>query len=309
MPTAAGPAPDAAILYSYPIGIPGRPLGDGFYIRDGYAVENTWFNPGWWHTGEDWYVQEGSSVGARVYAVAEGEVVYAGANYPGRVVIVRHTDGLFSMYGHLDPALAVETGQRVARSDFIGTIAAGSNRAPGHLHFEIRAFLTGREVNGAAPRYTYRCGVNCPPGPGYWPIDAPDHPSAVGWRNPTHVLARRAGMPTPAGTPGEVVVATQPVSPSVTLWADPPGEGARPRALGEFTLRPDERFALLDVRAGLEDSQATSTLAYQLWYRIQLPDGRDGWVHAAAPSARETGSDGRPASIRFNFFPSINAPL
>ncbi len=39
--------------FSYPIGLPGRPLGDGFIVRHGYATENTWYNPGWWHTGED----------------------------------------------------------------------------------------------------------------------------------------------------------------------------------------------------------------------------------------------------------------
>ena len=41
----------APVRYSYPIGVPGRPLGDGFFIRHGYTVENTWYNPGYWHTG------------------------------------------------------------------------------------------------------------------------------------------------------------------------------------------------------------------------------------------------------------------
>ena len=35
-----------APAYSYPKGLPGRPLGDGLLIRHGYATENTWFNPG-----------------------------------------------------------------------------------------------------------------------------------------------------------------------------------------------------------------------------------------------------------------------
>ena len=33
--------------YSYPMGFPGRPLGDGLLVRHGYATENTWYNPGW----------------------------------------------------------------------------------------------------------------------------------------------------------------------------------------------------------------------------------------------------------------------
>ena len=301
-------AATSAPAYSYPIGAPGRPPGDGFYIRDGYAVENTWYNPGWWHTGEDWYAAEGSTVGARVYTVADGEVVYAGANYPGRVVIIRHDDGLFSMYGHLDPKLAVKTGQRVARGQAIGMVGPGWNRAPGHLHFEIRTFLAERAVNGAAPRYGYRCGVNCPPGPGYWPIDAPDHPSQLGWRNPTHTIARRAFAAVSDGSPGEVVVTTTPISASATLWSSPVGDAESPRAVAELALRPGERFPLLEIHAGAEDSRVTSAQGYRLWYRIRLPNGTAGWVQAAVPSARETGSDGRADSVFFNFVPAVPAP-
>src|SRR5688572_8382706 len=184
-PTAA---PTLTPLFSYPIGLPGSAPGDGFFIRHGAQVENTWYNPGYWHTGEDWYALEGDTAGARVNAIADGEVVYAGANYPGRVVIVRHVDDLYSMYGHLDPRLAVNVGQKIARGELIGTVLRRGDKTPNHLHFEIRTFLTAREVNGAAPRFGFRCGVNCPPGPGYWPIDAPDLPGALGWRNPTHVI-------------------------------------------------------------------------------------------------------------------------
>jgi murein DD-endopeptidase MepM/ murein hydrolase activator NlpD len=298
--------PPAGPAFSYPIGAPGRPLGDGFFIRHGVAVENTWYNPGWWHTGEDWYAQEGDTAGARVYAVANGEIVYADANYPGRVVIIRHADDLYSMYGHLDSKLAVKVGQKVARGDLLGTVLRRGDTTPNHMHFEIRTFLTKSEVNGATPRYGYRCGPNCPPGPGYWPIDALDLPSDLGWRNPTHVIAHRAFLPSAGALLGEVVVATRPVSSSVTLWANTPA-GATRQALGELDLRPGERFALLEVRAGPEDSRATSALGYELWYRIRLPDGRSGWVQAAVPSSFETGADGRPSSISFNFYPAISA--
>lgn len=288
------------------MGIPGRPLGDGFVIRHVYAAENTWFNPGWWHTAEDWYLQQGDSTGARVYAAAAGEIVYADANYPGRVVIVQHADGLYSMYGHLDPQLSVQVGQRVARGDLIGTVGRGTERAAGHLHFEIRTFLTQREINGSAPRYNYKCGVNCPPGPGYWPINAPDHPSALGWRNPTHVIAGQA-FGDQQDPLGEVVVATQPVSQSVTLWSAPPENRAERQALGELPLTPGDRYRLLAVRAGAEDTQETSAQNFDLWYKIQLSDGRSGWIQAAVPSTLETGSDGRPSSVAFNFFPAVVA--
>ena len=36
-----------APAFSYPMGFPGQPLGDGLLMRHGYACENTWFFPGW----------------------------------------------------------------------------------------------------------------------------------------------------------------------------------------------------------------------------------------------------------------------
>jgi murein DD-endopeptidase MepM/ murein hydrolase activator NlpD len=282
-------------------------MGEGFFIRHGYTVENTWYNPGYWHTGEDWYALAGDAAGAGVYAIAAGEVVYAGSNYPGRVVIIRHADDLFSMYGHLDPALAVEQGQIVKRGEQLGMVLRRSDEVPNHLHFEIRTFLTTPEVNGARPRYDFRCGPNCSPGPGYWPINAPDLPTALGWRNPTHVIARRMFPAEATGSLGEVVVAMQPASSSVTLWAAL-GEARTPQqALGDVALQPGDRFTLLEVRAGTETTSTTSAQSYQLWYRVRVPNGREGWMQAAVASDFETGSDGQPSTIRFNLFPAISS--
>jgi len=298
----------ARLLFSFPIGNPGKPLGDGFFIRHGAEVENTWYNPGYWHTGEDWYAIEGDTAGARVYAIADGEVVYAGSNYPGRVVIIRHADDLYSMYGHLDPNLNARVGRQLARGDLIGIVLRRGDKTPNHLHFEIRTFLTAREVNGSAPRYDFRCGVNCPPGPGYWPINAPDVPSDLGWHNPTHVIARRMLSPHAGDWLGEVVVASQPISQSITLWSAAP-DNTKPEMLGTLALHPGEHFSLIAIYAGAEDTRQTSALAYQLWYQIKLSDGRAGWVQAAVPSTFETGSDRRPSSVYFNFLPAIDTPL
>ncbi len=290
--------------FSYPIGLPGRPLGDGFIVRHGYATENTWYNPGWWHTGEDWYATEGDAAGAGVFAVGAGEVVFVGSDYPGPVVIVRHTPDLYSMYGHLDYDVPVAVGQQVERGTALGTVLARTDgRAPSHLHFEVRNFLTVPEVNGDAPRYGVGCGFQCPPGPGYWPIDAPEHPSALGWRNPTHALARRAFGTGFIGRKAAVVAAT---SGEVALWSVPPrSHGAR--RLGELAPDAGDRYALLAVDAGLEATTGTSAEAYRLWYRIALPDGMPAWVQAAVPGGGDTGSDGRPSSVRFDFLPAVVA--
>ena len=291
---------------SYPMGLLGHPLGDGMLVRHGYATENTWFNPGWWHTGEDWYLSEGDTTGMGVYAVAPGEVVFAGFDYPGPVVIIDHGDDLYSLYGHLDYTLAVTVGETVARGQLLGTVLNRTDGlAPSHLHFEMRTFLTTPEVNGNAPRYDVACGFECPPGPGYWPIDAPEHPSAMGWRNPTHVINRRAWLD---GVPDGVEVIVSEAAPESTqVWATPPGiDGAE--VLGDLTLGTGDRYPLLAIDTGEEGATGTSAEGYRVWYQIALADRAGGWVQAVAPSANDTGSDGRPSSVRFDFLPAVATP-
>jgi hypothetical protein len=242
-----------------------------------------------------------------VYAAAAGEVVFAGSEYPGLVVIIEHPGGLYSMYGHLDYALAVETGQSVARSQLLGSaLPRTDGLAPSHLHFELRTFFTTPEVNGNAPRYGVACGVDCPPGPGYWPIDAPEHPSVMGWRNPTHVIARRAW---PDGVPTDAEVILAETAPGIiTLWSAPAGDPGAEAVAELSAITGDAVFSLLEIAAGAEEATGTSAEAYRLWYHIALATGADGWVQAAVPSTNDTGSDGRPSSVRFHFLPGVAAP-
>ncbi len=304
---AAEPAPPS---FSYPIAAPGRPPGDGFFVRHGYAVENTWYLPGYLHTGEDWYALEGDTAGAEVRAITAGEVVSVGGNYPGLVVIIRHAPDLYSMYGHLDSAVVVGEGDAVAQGDLIGTVLRRADTVPNHLHFEVRTLLTTPEVNGLNPRYGFNCGPGCLPGPGYWPIDAPDHPSDQGWRNPTHVIANRAWSNEEIEDPeplGEVIVAVEPSADVVDHWSVPSGDpGAR--RTGRLTLVPGDHYPLLDVHAGAEDDRGTGAGAYDLWYRIALRGGERVWVQAAVASTLETSSNGRPASVVFNLVPVTTAP-
>jgi murein DD-endopeptidase MepM/ murein hydrolase activator NlpD len=293
-------------IFGLPVGFPDRLPGDGFFVRHGYACENTWYNPGWWHTGEDWYALGGDTAGALVYAVGDGDVVFAGSDYPGLVVIVRHAPDLSSMYGHLDVAASVEPGQPVRRGDRLGTVLDRTDgRAPSHLHFELRTFLTTAEVNGNAPRYGYACGFQCPPGPGYWPIDAPEHPSAMGWRNSTHLIAHRLFANGAPPADAEVVV-PQGSADSTTRWSEPSDHDAAER-LGDLALDAGDRYRLLAIATGREASTDTSAEGYRLWYRIELPAGDRAWVQAAVPSDHDTGSDGRPSSVRFNLLPALAA--
>jgi murein DD-endopeptidase MepM/ murein hydrolase activator NlpD len=299
----AAQAQAALPAFSYPMGLPGQPLGDGLFVRIAYAAENARYYPGWWHTGENWHLLEGGTAGLPVYAAAAGEVVFAGYDYPGPVVIVQHAADLFSMYGHLDYAVAVEVGQRVTRGEQLGTVLArGDDVARSHLHFELRTFFTKPEINGDNPQYGVHCGYECPPGPGYWPMSAPEHPSQMGWLNPTHVINRRAW---PDGTPDGTQVQVSTAAPASTpLWTAPP-DGAGAASAGELSLTPGDRYPLQVIDVGAEDDTGTSAEATRLWYQIALSDGSNGWVQAAVPVAIDSGSDGRPSSLRFDFLPMV----
>lgn len=287
--------------WSLPIGLPGGIPGNGFYLRHGYATENSSFYPGGWHTGENFYLLDGDTAGTEVYAVADGEIVFAGFDYPGPVVIIRHEEDLYSMYGHLDYDLAVESGP-VTRGQLLGTILDREDgRSPSHLHFEIRRFLTTPEVNGASPRYSFTCGPECPPGPGYWPIDAPEHPSAMGWMNPMHAIAFRSfGGEMPDGS-AEVMVARG-ARGVASVWNAPDDDSP----VGEMDLVEGDRHALLDIDAAPDDSTGTSAEAYDVWYQIDVPElDAPGWVRPLRVSDDAFGSDGRSSSLRFDFLPYV----
>lgn len=277
---------------SAPIGWPGEVPGAGFLIRHGFACENPWFAAGWWHTGEDWYAIDGDTAGANVFAVAAGEVVYADYSYPGRVVIVRHDVELFTMYGHLNPDSVPQVGATVIAGERIGTVLQqaaqrGPGMAPSHLHFEVRTFFTEDLVNGDSPQHGVNCGFQCPPGPGYWPQSAAEHPVHLGWRNPTLFALGRLGE----GLPEAVPVEANTLPGALMLHAEP---DAASEVLAELELSG----ALLQaVVADPADSLMTSAEAYRAWFEVELAGGERGWVQAVVPSSVETGSDGRPSAV------------
>ena len=299
-------AQSSGLAFTYPMGEPGQPLGDGFIIRHGYACENTIVQPGWLHTAEDWYrVNDIETGDAPVYATAAGEVVFAGYDYPGLVVIVQHAPDLYSLYGHLNFEAAVAAGDQVVAGQLIGTVLTQiGRRVPSHLHFELRNFLINPLVNGDTPSYGVTCGVQCPPGPGYWPLNAPEHPTALGWRNPTHVI--NSGAFVPAVPPGTEVVVSGMAGEALSLWTAP---GAEPGATLPETIAvaPGDRFPLHAVVVGPGASEETSAEGYLLWYEITAGPGLRGWVQVAVPSTHDTGADGRPSSVLLTLLPGVIA--
>ncbi len=87
-----------------------------------------------------------AGLGAAIYAVDSGVVVYAGWNdfgY-GNLVVIDHGNGWSSVYGHLSQ-WNVDCGQSVFRGNLIGRSGNTGRSSGAHLHFELR--FNGGYVN------------------------------------------------------------------------------------------------------------------------------------------------------------------
>jgi len=122
---------DILRLASIPRGLPANG-----YVTDGFGMRRNPFN------GEGREVHDGIDVavdfGTPVTATADGLVIYAAphAGY-GNLVIVYHSNGITTRYGHLS-RISVEAGQRVRRSDQIGNAGSTGRSTGPHVHYEIR---------------------------------------------------------------------------------------------------------------------------------------------------------------------------
>lgn len=82
-------------------------------------------------------------VGTPVKAAENGVVIYAGDGLKelGKTVLVRHDDGLVTVYGHAD-SIKVNRGEKVARGQTIASSGMTGNARKPKLHFEIRKNTT-----------------------------------------------------------------------------------------------------------------------------------------------------------------------
>lgn len=122
---------DILRLASIPRGLPVNG-----YVTDGFGMRRNPFN------GEGREVHEGLDIavdfGTPVTATADGLVIYAAphAGY-GNLVIVYHSNGITTRYGHLS-RISTEAGQRVRRGDQIGNAGSTGRSTGPHVHYEIR---------------------------------------------------------------------------------------------------------------------------------------------------------------------------
>ncbi|GAB3996404.1 hypothetical protein GCM10028807_38860 [Spirosoma daeguense] len=104
-------------------------------LDEGKMTSNFGYRWGRWHAGVDLDLETGTPV----YTAFDGIVRVVGwdGNGWGRYVLVRHYNGLETLYGHMSKQ-TVETGQLVKAGDQVGLGGSTGRSFGSHLHFETR---------------------------------------------------------------------------------------------------------------------------------------------------------------------------
>jgi murein DD-endopeptidase MepM/ murein hydrolase activator NlpD len=110
------------------------------HISQPFGPSSYWFEPAYgsyphFHTGIDLVEPFGSPV----YAADDGVVALVGSSSQGygNYVVVAHSGGLDTLYGHLATSL-VKVGDRVTQGQPVGMEGSTGNSTGAHLHFELR---------------------------------------------------------------------------------------------------------------------------------------------------------------------------
>ncbi len=130
IPASAGHSTKYRFIWPEPNAQISQPFGPSPY----------WFEPSFgsyphFHTGIDLVEPFGSPI----YAADDGIVALVGSSSTGygNYVVIAHSGGLATLYGHLSTSL-VKVGQPVNQGEAIGLEGATGNTTGPHLHFELR---------------------------------------------------------------------------------------------------------------------------------------------------------------------------
>lgn len=105
-------------------------------VKSGVITATMYYSSGVYHGALDY----GVPIGTEVYAAAEGVVLSATyrAGGLGNCVILQHSNGLRTYYGHGNGKFYVEPGDVVAKGQLIMLSGNSGNSTGPHLHFEVR---------------------------------------------------------------------------------------------------------------------------------------------------------------------------
>jgi murein DD-endopeptidase MepM/ murein hydrolase activator NlpD len=130
IPTSAGHSTKFRFIWPEPQATISQPFGPSTF----------WYEPAYggyahFHTGIDLVEPFGSPV----YAADDGVVALAGSSSSGygNYVVIAHSGGWDTLYGHLSTAL-VKVGQQVTQGQVVGLEGSTGNSTGAHVHFELR---------------------------------------------------------------------------------------------------------------------------------------------------------------------------
>jgi murein DD-endopeptidase MepM/ murein hydrolase activator NlpD len=130
IPTSAGHSTKYRFIWPEPKAVISQPFGPSHLV-----LEPPYGGYPHFHTGIDLVEPFGSPI----YAADDGVVALVGTSSSGygRYVVIAHSGGLDTLYGHLSTAL-VKVGQLVNQGQTIGLEGSTGNSTGPHLHFELR---------------------------------------------------------------------------------------------------------------------------------------------------------------------------
>ena len=130
IPTSAGHSTKYRFIWPEPHAVISQPFGPSTLV-----LEPPYGGYPHFHTGIDLVEPFGSPV----YAADDGVVALVGSSSSGygRYVVIAHSGGLDTLYGHLSTTL-VKVGQRVSQGQTVGLEGSTGNSTGPHLHFELR---------------------------------------------------------------------------------------------------------------------------------------------------------------------------
>ncbi len=138
------------------------PFSEDFCITDGHFIFQRPIHPSGNDSADTTYGYGSTANGTRephhgveflnrfgtlVYAAADGVVIFAGSddqtlfspwpNFYGDLVVIKHDDGLHTLYAHLS-RIDVRAAQDVRAGDKVGEVGQTGVATGSHLHFEVR---------------------------------------------------------------------------------------------------------------------------------------------------------------------------